>query len=316
MKTNNRIYLESKLPSDEGLWVASFNQDEDSESLYAPTVEFMRFAFKKMNKEFFGNELPNVELIIKTSARARYMGQATYTFNRRYREITPTKIVLNGTRLLTVHGWFEVMLHEMIHILDYVQCPEHFLEMGRRYDPHGYWFLNIGSKFEKDGFHVQRYCVDNIGVNTDNKKVNNAINNTLLLKLSGGRLDNTVMSIAKRSLDWTLECLAGKRGVCNRIDVMTSQNPNIIKMHQTRLRDKYSKITYYRCTDKDKFNSTYGPFKVIDTVDLMVTEDKDEVEYDDMNHICDDYAKKIYDMVDGVVDVKEVNDNEVEVSIA
>ena len=46
-----------------------------------------------------------------------------------------------------------------------------------------------------------------------------------------------------------------------------------------------------------------------------INEDKDEVEYDDMNHIDDDYAKHLYDNIKGVVDVEKKSDDEYIVTI-
>ena len=47
-----------------------------------------------------------------------------------------------------------------------------------------------------------------------------------------------------------------------------------------------------------------------------INEDRDEDEYDDMNHIEDDYAKRIYADIKGVVDVEKKSDDEFIVSIA
>ena len=46
-----------------------------------------------------------------------------------------------------------------------------------------------------------------------------------------------------------------------------------------------------------------------------INEDKDEVEYDDMNHIDDDYAKHLFDNIKGVVDVEKRSDDEYIMSI-
>lgn len=76
-------------------------------------------------------------------------------YDNRRNKVWATAITLNGSRTLTSHEWLEVVLHEMIHVLDYETNPEHFLGyMGRSYDVHGSWFLNYGKKFWSEGFHV------------------------------------------------------------------------------------------------------------------------------------------------------------------
>ena len=50
--------------------------------------------------------------------------------------------------------------------------------------------------------------------------------------------------------------------------------------------------------------------------DTSTAEDKDAAEYDEVDHIDDEYARKIYDMVDGVEEVRKIGDEEYEVVIA
>jgi hypothetical protein len=57
--------------------------------------------------------------------------------------------------------------------------------MRRVYDAHGTWFLNEGSKYEKDGFHVQKYCKADIGINDQDSKVKNRIGNSVFLYMKG-----------------------------------------------------------------------------------------------------------------------------------
>jgi len=148
---------ESTIPHDEQTLRNSFPKDV-SEEKYVPTQEFLETAYEIMNEEFFGNQLPKPErllFIIKSLPRSNFIGMASYRINRFEQTITPTAITLNSSRTLTLHEWLEVVLHEMVHVCDYVNYPEHFLGYGGRYyDSHGTWFLNYGKQFEKDGFHV------------------------------------------------------------------------------------------------------------------------------------------------------------------
>lgn len=88
---------------------------------------------------------------------------------------------------MTVHNWLEVVLHEIIHILDYQTNPHHFLYGNRKhYDPHGSWFLNKGKEFESEGFNVQKYCKSNNSIDIDNPTIKNKINNMRFIIASLG----------------------------------------------------------------------------------------------------------------------------------
>ena len=52
--------------------------------------------------------------------------------------------------------------------------------------------------------------------------------------------------------------------------------------------------------------------------DTSTAEDKDAVEYGEgeADHLDDEYARKIYDMIDGVEEVRKIGDEEYEVVIA
>lgn len=86
---------------------------------------------------------------------------------------------------MTVHNWLEVVLHEIIHILDYQTNPSHFLYGNRiDYDPHGPWFLNKGKEFLSEGFNVQKYCKANHEFDSDNTILKNKINNLRIILAS------------------------------------------------------------------------------------------------------------------------------------
>ena len=111
-----------------------------------------------------------------------------------------------------MHEWLEVVLHEMIHILDYETNPNHFTGVMRHaYDPHGYWFMNEGDKYTKHGFHVQKYCKADIGINTDDDKVKNRISNSVFLYMKGsGR--PMIMKMSRKNLDRNLDYITSRMG--------------------------------------------------------------------------------------------------------
>ena len=126
--------------------------------------------------------------MVSNAPRSNYMGQAGYRINNYAATITPTLIKLNSSRKMTVHNWLEVVLHEIIHIVDYQTNPNHFLYgNSRHYDSHGSWFLNKGKEFESEGFHVQKYCDSNQTMDTDNPSIKNKINNMRFILASIGQ---------------------------------------------------------------------------------------------------------------------------------
>ena len=318
------ILLESATPSDMESIEASFNKDVSDEK-YSPTEEFLRVAYRKFNDEFFGNELPSLEFRVKSKPSQRFVGLASYECNLLKRTITPIAITLNSSRTMTLHEWLEVVLHEMVHIYDYVNNPEHFVGWSSRgYDAHGEWFLGFGSKFEKYGFHVQKFCKADYGINTDDKNVKKQMSNNLFIVFG----TDCVVKISNASVEKVVELLANRRHT--DLTFYKSENPKIVKLQSFRPRNVYSTLRYYHFNDK--FKDIYGPFTEIEppiqTIaaesesmegeDYMkrISEDNDETEFDDMNRIDDDYAKKIYDGIKGVVDVKQKSKDEFIVDIA
>ena len=48
---------------------------------------------------------------------------ASYIYDYGRGRVKSTSVTLNGARTLTLHEWLEVVLHEMIHVLDYETNP-------------------------------------------------------------------------------------------------------------------------------------------------------------------------------------------------
>lgn len=156
--------------------------------MFPPSKEFLETAYNIFNEKFFNNSLPdNLKFLVSNAPRATYMGLAAYHYNNFTETVTPTYIKLNGSRRMTVHNWLEVILHEIIHILDYQTNPHHFLHVNRKlYDSHGSWFLNKGKEFESEGFNVQKYCKSNSSIDVDNPTLKNKINNMRFIIASIG----------------------------------------------------------------------------------------------------------------------------------
>ena len=177
-----RIVSEESTPSDMDEIMASFNSDVSPRKL-VPTTKFLENAYRIFNRKFFGDRLPQrLVFQIKAQPTQSYVGLAYYEYNNRTGSVRAVAITLNSARTLTLHEWLEVVLHEMIHVLDYETNPRSFVGyMRRAYDAHGAWFLNEGKKYEKYGFHVQKYCAADIGVNDSNPRIKGRIQNSVFL---------------------------------------------------------------------------------------------------------------------------------------
>ena len=147
--------------------------------------------------------------------------------------------------------------------------------MRHGYDAHGYWFLTEGEKYTKYGFHVQKYCKADIGVNTDDSKVQNRISNSVFLFMKGMNERPMIMKMSRKNLDRNLDYITSRMGKpwstfgqgVKEIKIMTSENPNISLLRDLRMRDSTSRISWWWFDDD--FNKKYGPFEVEDTVKIL-----------------------------------------------
>lgn len=172
MKWIRLVTEASKTPSDMESINASFNKDVSDEK-FTPTVEFMKSVYNKMNKEFFFNYLPDeskFKFVVKSMGNNRDIGIAYYKRSiGDKKNIVPVSMVLNSSYTITLHGWMEVILHEMIHISDYMSHPEHYYD--KDYNPHGDWFMGHSRKFQKIGFDVKQYCDLDFGINKEDEEM-------------------------------------------------------------------------------------------------------------------------------------------------
>ena len=275
-------------------------------------------AYAIFNSKFFGGTLPpRLAFIIKSQPTKSYIGTASYVYDNYRHSVKATAITLNAANTLTLHEWLEVVLHEMIHVLDYETNPQHFLGyMRRSYDAHGYWFMEQGKKYEKWGFHVQRYCNADFGVNTDDRRIQNRLDSSVFLYMQG-KDRPLIMKMSRSSKDKNLVFILDriKRGSSfgigvKEIKVMTSSNPKIAMLTDLRMRNGSSKISWWWFTDD--FKKKYGPFKVEDTVKVpgkrRMNEDAPEEQPFERKKEEQEPEEVIEEIKDGIGDVEEVKD--------
>lgn len=311
--------ITSKIPSDKDTLLKSFKQDI-SEDMFAPSQEFLETAYNLFNEKFFNNSLLiNLRFIISNAPKSSYLGMAGCQINRFHELIIPLYIKLNGSRKMTVHNWLEVVLHEMIHILDYQTNPSHFLYGNKKsYDSHGSWFLNKGKEFLSEGFNVQKYCKSNQELDSDNQTIKNKINNVRFI-IASIKSKQAAFVVSEKSLEHHINILGdiSKYRVKDMKlqKVLKSSNPDILRLRSIRMKNHYSSCSWYWFTED--FQKKYGPFEEIYNIYTSnVHEDRDETDYEEMNHIDDEYARQIYDHITNVVEVNKVKDGVYDIGIA
>ena len=134
------------------------------------TIQWMKEKYDEYNGKLFGGKLPRIQFII-SNRMSRTWGFATYKFDLRNGRIVPISITMSSKYDSPEEVKLNTLLHEMIHILDYATCPEHYIERdlswnapypyrrvsGREYDAHGEWFQEQCNRINKFGFKVSKF---------------------------------------------------------------------------------------------------------------------------------------------------------------
>lgn len=127
------------------------------------TVDWIKKNYKKFNKMYFENKLPNIEF--KVSRAKDTWGYASFKYvyeNKILKTIQPTCITISNYYDSPEEVKLTTLLHEMIHIEDYTLCPEHYVRYGRRrsghsYDAHGWWFKSECERLKEFGWEIEKY---------------------------------------------------------------------------------------------------------------------------------------------------------------
>ena len=106
------------------------------------TVDWIKKHYAEFNNRYFNNELPS-NLTFKVSRSKSIWGYASYKYDYPNNTIIPQSITISNYYDSPEGVKKNTLLHEMIHIYDYVLNPHHFIRNGRRvkYNAHG-WFFN------------------------------------------------------------------------------------------------------------------------------------------------------------------------------
>lgn len=131
------------------------------------TVEWMRKNYRFCNENYFNGELPeNIQFFTNTKERRWGSASCRFIMNRLgYMEATDFKIFMSNAYDSPEEVKLNVLVHEMIHILDYQRNPNYYVYRRngrwinrRSYDSHGeFFFMPQARRLKRYGFEIARY---------------------------------------------------------------------------------------------------------------------------------------------------------------
>ena len=269
------LLIEKRIPTDSKLIDDSVKEDIDGRK-YSPTVDFIKYAYEKFNKELFFGVLPEINDItvgVSNKIRGGEFGQATCSICKSRCYVEDICLKLNSAVALTIHEWLEVILHEMVHIFDYTINTKKYCT-NDKYDGHDDWFNEFSSKFRKFGLFVKPYYSGENVMNTDDKKISKKIakmlDNEIYFVVGGDKLFKGYV----KDKEIILNALMDKK--YKSVRILKSNNPTSAEIPPCRIRSVKSPISYYSFTDE--FNGQFGPFDEIETVDLSSDKVNESIE--------------------------------------
>ncbi len=263
------MLVEAKTPEDEKSIDASLNEDVSNE-LYTPTEKFIKIAYDKLNRNLFFGYLPSedeVTFALSDGIRGDELGAAECTINMARNRVWASdfKLSLDKTAKLTLHSWIGVVLHEMIHLLEYQEHPER--QQISDYDWHGDWFKKTGEKFKKYGFDFSEFYTGASEVDDKDERVEKIMKDEMFLQV--GKTSTDIPQIVKiRTMDKNKVCkfLRDEENV-REVVVLRTDNPMSVKILPIDVHElEQSSFRVYHMSRK--FDDMYGPFKEVETISL------------------------------------------------
>ena len=260
----------NKTPSDKESIDMSFNKDVSDEK-YVPTVEFVKIVYDKFNKELFSNRLPSSNVLNIGVVSMNKDNGITIAHDE------DGSIVIDGLNFsnstsLTMHTWMETILHEMVHVDELCNHPEHF-KNGVENKGHGKWFKEQARKFKEMGFDVSEKYEGDFGTNTEDKAY---LNNKDGMFIKTG--DNPMgfaelVKIPNDEYGYALNRLRDSGYA--KVWLMKTSNDNAGRLEFSKCDDEYGYFKYHL---DDRFNKAFGPFEKTKEIDLkhIVAESKDD----------------------------------------
>ena len=132
------------------------------------TISWIKENYEKFNNLYFGGYLPKIQFKISRSRHS--WGFASFRYDFVNSTIIPTCITMSNYYDSPEDVKIQTLLHEMIHIEDYMWHPEHFIKNGRKvhgktYNAHGAWFQSEANRISNEsGYEIAKHVTrDEIG---------------------------------------------------------------------------------------------------------------------------------------------------------
>jgi len=266
-----RIVSEEYTPEDDAIVMKVIDGDL-SEKKYTPTEKFLEVAYLKLNERFFENSLPkNLTFTMEKSPKKHHIGKTNITI---YGDeiVDVDGIELNSSTMLTLHEWIESIIHEMIHVQECIEHPEHLFK--ENYDPHGDWFMKRAKDFTQYGFRITKTFEGDSETSVDSPTVKDAYGKEMLLQIDKTELGvPMIIKILKADLSEILTKL--KEMEYEHIVVLQTNSLNSTRLKLTDLR-KSNDLIVYALTEK--LRSKLKPIEKVETIDLndIVNENHEE----------------------------------------
>lgn len=255
------LLIEKLIPSDDKFIVNSLNIDDGMK--YTPTKDFLEKMYGLLNQKFFGGRLPfdigfRIEHDLKDKACGHADGEDVNndgTFRINY-------ISLNGTLMKSVRSWIETIIHEMIHIDDMINHSQHF---NGDYNEHGEWFRQQAKRFKKYGFNIGIKDMDrNISTSIDDDDIKTSLEKSVFIAFGKNPVTNVTSMVKVDIKDKESALLKLQKKHCNQVDILITHNLNAARLGDVDIDD----IGSLQYNIDSEFDLKYGPFEVVDSIDL------------------------------------------------
>lgn len=183
------------------------------------TKSWIESHYNKFNELYFGNSLPRIEF--KVSRSRNSWGFASFRYDYENSTIIPLSITISNYYDSPEEVKIQTLLHEMIHIEDYMWHPEHFIRNGKKvtsryYDAHGPWFRDEARRItEESGYSITKYVsreeVNKSSLSSNSQRLlNNKMNTGRIICASNGhsmwmfKTDIDKLDNVKKLIKWQI----------------------------------------------------------------------------------------------------------------
>ena len=132
---------------------------------------------------------------------------------------------------------------------------------------HDKWFMDKEKGFKKWGFDIGEIEMDkNIGTSEDDEDIKTRYENFMFIGLGRNPVFGTeiLVKVAKTDKDKAMKAL--KQKGCKSVKILNTDNLNSTRLSSQSIHDIFQRKTLE--LDDNVFNSKYGPFDEVETIDL------------------------------------------------